>query len=242
MIELIPAIDIIGGKCVRLARGDYQSQKVYSASPVDVAREMEDHGIRRLHVVDLDGAASRHVVNHRTLAQIAQATRLIIDFGGGVKTDEDLHIALECGAQMVTAGSLAVTDPERLCHWLETYGPDRIILGADVKDGRVATHGWREESPYELFAFLEHYINKGVSRVICTDIQRDGMLQGPATDLYHDILRRFPTLEVIASGGVSGMADILTLQEAGVPAVIFGKALYEGRITWPEIEALTSQS
>ena len=238
MIELIPAIDIIGGRCVRLARGDYNSRKVYSSNPVDVAREMEDHGIRRLHVVDLDGAASRHVVNHRTLAAIASATRLVIDFGGGVKTDEDLRIALDSGARMVTAGSLAVTDPDRLCHWLDTYGPDCIILGADVKDGRIATHGWQEKSAYELFDFLARYMKKGVTRVICTDIQRDGMLAGPSIGLYQDILHRCPGLEVIASGGVSGLADILALQEAGVPAVIFGKAIYEGRITWQEIESL----
>lgn len=240
MIELIPAIDIIGGKCVRLSQGDYQSQKVYNDNPVEVALQLEAHGIRRLHVVDLDGAASHHVVNHRTLEQIASRTSLVIDFGGGVKSDEDLVIAFESGAQMVTGGSIAVKAPERFARWLRQYGPDKIILGADVKDRKVAVSGWKEESRCELFPFLADHIGQGVSKVICTDIACDGMLQGPSVALYREILEAHPDLYLIASGGVSCAADIHTLHEAGVPAVIFGKALYEGRISWREIEKLCS--
>lgn len=236
MIELIPAIDIIDGKCVRLSQGDYNRRKEYSASPADVAREMEDHGIRRLHVVDLDGAKSKHVVNWRTLEQIANATELVIDFGGGVKTDEDLRIVFDCGAQMVTGGSIAVKEPETFERWLQKYGADRLILGADVKDGKIAVSGWLEDSDRELMAFLNAYIYKGVKQVICTDISKDGMLQGPAVSLYQDILAQFPDLQLIASGGVGSMADIEALAEAKVPGVIFGKALYEGRITFNDIE------
>ena len=236
-IELIPAIDLIGGKCVRLSKGDYASKKEYAADPVDVAKEAEDHGVRRLHVVDLDGAASAHVANHRTLERIATATRLVIDFGGGVKTDEDLEKAFGSGAQMVTAGSIAARHPETVCRWLEVYGPERIILGADVRQGRIAVNGWKQETAQELFPYLQSYISRGVNQVISTDIERDGMLQGPAIGLYRDILQHFPDLYLIASGGVKDMADIQSLQEAGVPAVIFGKALYEGRITWQEVEA-----
>ena len=236
MIELIPAIDIIDGKCVRLSQGDYDKVKEYSASPADVAKEMEDHGITRLHVVDLDGAKSKHVVNWRTLEQIANETSLVIDFGGGVKTDDDLRIVFECGAQMVTGGSIAVKEPATFQHWLCTYGPERIILGADVKEGKVAVSGWLEDSNNELMSFLEHYTQQGVQKVICTEISRDGMLQGPAISLYKDILAQLPNLYLIASGGVSSMADIEALAEANIPGVIFGKALYEGQISWQDIE------
>ena len=236
MIELIPAIDIIDGKCVRLSQGDYDKVKEYSASPADVAKEMEDHGITRLHVVDLDGAKSKHVVNWRTLEQIANETSLVIDFGGGVKTDDDLRIVFECGAQMVTGGSIAVKEPATFQCWLCTYGPERIILGADVKEGKVAVSGWLEDSNNELKSFLEHYTQQGVQKVICTEISRDGMLQGPAISLYKDILAQLPNLYLIASGGVSSMADIEALAEANIPGVIFGKALYEGQISWQDIE------
>ncbi|WP_291530167.1 1-(5-phosphoribosyl)-5-[(5-phosphoribosylamino)methylideneamino]imidazole-4-carboxamide isomerase [Bacteroides sp. UBA939] len=236
MIELIPAIDIIDGKCVRLSQGDYESKKVYNENPVEVAKEMEAHGIRRLHVVDLDGAASHHVVNYRTLNRIASETSLIIDFGGGVKSDEDLKIAFENGAQMVTGGSIAVKNPELFCRWLDIYGSEKIILGADVKDRRIAVNGWKDESACELFPFLKEYIEKGVRKVICTDISCDGMLQGPSLKLYQEMLEQYPELYLIASGGVSCMNDIHALESAGVPAVIFGKALYEGRITLKEIE------
>lgn len=236
MIELIPAIDIIGGKCVRLSQGDYASKKVYNENPVEVALELESHGIRRLHVVDLDGAASHHVVNHRTLEQIATRTSLVVDFGGGVKSDEDLRIAFESGAQMVTGGSIAVSNPGLFARWLERYGSDRIILGADVKDRKIAVNGWKEESGQELFPFLRSYVEQGVDKVICTDIRCDGMLQGPSVELYREILEQHPGLCLIASGGVGCAADIRRLEEAGVPAVIFGKALYEGRISWRELE------
>lgn len=236
MIELIPAIDIIDGKCVRLSQGDYDKVKEYSASPADVAKEMEDHGITRLHVVDLDGAKSKHVVNWRTLEQIARATNLVIDFGGGVKTDDDLRIVFDCGAQMVTGGSIAVKEPDTFQRWLLKYGAEKIILGADVKEGKVAVSGWLEDSDSELMSFLEHYTQQGVQKVICTEISRDGMLQGPAVSLYKDILSEYPHLHLIASGGVSSMDDIEALAEARVPGVIFGKALYEGRITWRDIE------
>ena len=241
MIELIPAIDIIDGKCVRLSQGDYDKVKEYSASPGDVAKEMEDHGITRLHVVDLDGAKSKHVVNWRTLEQIANATNLVIDFGGGVKTDDDLRIVFDCGAQMVTGGSIAVKEPETFQRWLLKYGAKRIILGADVKDGKVAVSGWLEDSDNELMAFLQHYTQHGVQKVICTEISRDGMLQGPAISLYKDILAQYPDLHLIASGGVSSMDDIEALAEANVPGVIFGKALYEGRITFTDIEKYVIQ-
>ena len=229
MIELIPAIDIIDGKCVRLSQGDYNSKKVYNENPVEVAKELEAHGIRRLHVVDLDGAASHHVVNYRTLEQIASRTSLVIDFGGGVKSDEDLVIAFESGAQMVTGGSIAVKNPERFCHWLQTYGSERIILGADVKDHKIAVNGWKDESACELFPFLEDYIGKGIRKVICTDINCDGMLQGPSISLYKEMLETYPDLYLIASGGVGSTEDIRQLEATGIPAVIFGKALYEGR-------------
>lgn len=236
MIEIIPAIDIIDGKCVRLSQGDYESKKVYNESPVEVAKEFEANGISRLHVVDLDGAASHHIVNYKVLEQIATRTSLIIDFGGGVKSDEDLKIAFESGAQMVTGGSIAVKSPELFCHWIEVYGSDRIILGADVKDHKIAVNGWKDESACELFPFLEEYIKKGIQKVICTDISCDGMLQGPSTELYKEMLAEFPALYLIASGGVSKIDDIIALNEAGVPGVIFGKALYEGRITMKDLQ------
>lgn len=237
MIQLIPAIDIIDGKCVRLSQGDYDSKKVYNENPVEVAKELEAHGIRRLHVVDLDGAASNHVVNYRTLKQIATQTSLTIDFGGGVKSDEDLMIAFENGARMVTGGSIAVKNPELFCRWLQKYGSEKIILGADVKEHKIAVNGWKDESTCELFPFLKDYVEKGIRKVICTDINCDGMLQGPSTDLYKEILEQHPDLFLIASGGVSCAEDIRTLDAAGVPAVIFGKALYEGRITFKELES-----
>lgn len=241
MIQLIPAIDIIDGKCVRLSQGDYEQKKVYSEDPVEVALQLEAHGIRRLHVVDLDGARSHHIVNYRTLHAIATRTGLAIDFGGGVKSDEDLQIAFDNGAQLVTGGSIAVTNPQRFVGWLERYGPDRIILGADVKERRIAVNGWKEETAEPLMPFLQRYVERGVRQVICTDIRCDGMLQGPSIGLYRDILQAYPDLLLVASGGVSNMGDIYALHEAGVPAVIFGKALYEGRITLREIEQFILQ-
>lgn len=235
MIELIPAIDIIDGKCVRLSQGDYGSKKVYNENPVEVAKDFEAHGIRRLHIVDLDGAASHHIINYKILDQIAGHTSLIIDFGGGIKSDEDLVIAFENGAQMATIGSVAVKDPELFNSWLTRYGSEKIILGADVKDNRIAVNGWKEESPMELMPFLENYTEKGVTKVLCTDISCDGMLEGPSIPLYKDIITEFPDLHLIASGGVSSLDDIRKLDEAGIPAVVFGKALYEGRISLKDL-------
>lgn len=236
MIELIPAIDIIDGKCVRLSQGDYGTKKVYNENPVEVAKEFEANGIRRLHVVDLDGAASHHVVNYRVLERIASRTSLIIDFGGGIKSDEDLVIAFENGAEMVTVGSLAVSNPELFLKWLNKYGAGKIILGADVKDRKIAVNGWKEETTKDLLPFLNEYLRHGVEKVICTDISKDGMLEGPSIDLYKEMLQQNQNLYLIASGGVSGMDDIIALEEASIPAVIFGKALYEGRIKLKDLQ------
>lgn len=237
MIELIPAIDVIDGKCVRLSQGDYQSKKVYNENPVEVAKMFEAHGIHRLHVVDLDGAASKHVVNYKVLEALAGQTSLVIDFGGGIKSDEDLHIAFESGAQMVTPGSIAVKEPDTFNRWMEVYGSERIILGADAKDGKIAVNGWLECSRLELMPFLNDYIKKGVAKVLCTDISRDGMLNGPSLELYKQIMEAHPDLHLIASGGISGMKDIEALNEASIPAVVFGKAFYEGRITLQDLKA-----
>ena len=236
MIELIPAIDIIDGKCVRLSQGDYNTQKVYNESPLEVAKGFEANGIRRLHVVDLDGAKSSHIVNYKVLDQLAGHTSLTIDFGGGIKTDEDLTIAFEYGAQMVTLGSIAVKNPDLFKSWLHKFGAEKIILGADVKDNRISVNGWKEESQQELLPFLDGYTQEGIRKVLCTDISRDGMLQGPSIDLYKQIMAQFPDMHLIASGGVSGLDDIIRLDEAGIPAVVFGKALYEGRITLNDLK------
>jgi len=230
MIEIIPAIDIIEGKCVRLTRGDYDTKKVYDDDPVEVAKRFEAHGIARLHVVDLDGAKSQHVVNYKVIERIADHTSLVIDFGGGIKSDEDVDIAFASGASLITVGSVAVKNPPMLDAWMEKYGPQKIILGADVKNGHISINGWKEEAGDQLMPFLDRYIGKGIENVLCTDISRDGMLQGPATELYKQVMTAFPTLHLIASGGVSSMADIEELNTAGIPAVVFGKAIYEGRI------------
>lgn len=230
MIELIPAIDIIDGRCVRLTKGDYEQKTIYSDSPVDIAKKMEAIGFKRLHVVDLDGAKSRHIVNTAALQSIATTTSLTVDFGGGIKTDHDIETAFRNGASMVTIGSIAATNPELLDTWIERYGADRIILGADVRDGHISINGWKEDSELELLHFLDRYVKRGIRNVLCTDISRDGTLTGPALPLYKDIMKAFPELHLIASGGVSCMEDIEKLDEAGIPAVVFGKAIYEGRI------------
>lgn len=235
MIELIPAIDLIDGKCVRLTKGDYATRKVYNEDPVAVAREFEAYGFKRLHVVDLDGARSRHIVNQQTLERIASSTQLTIDFGGGIKTDEDIRIAYESGASLVTIGSVAVTHPKLFMDWLERFGADHMILGADVKKGLISINGWKEESAQELIPFLHGYIDRGVRHVLCTEISKDGMLQGPAMPLYKEVMKEFPECKLIASGGVSCMQDIIDLNEAGIPAVVFGKAIYEGRISLEEL-------
>lgn len=240
MIELIPAIDIIDGKCVRLSQGDYSTKKVYGESPADMAKRFEDVGVKRLHVVDLDGAKAAHIVNYKALESIAKKTNLVIDFGGGLKTDDDLKIAFESGASMVTGGSIAVKKRDVFEGWIKKYGAERIILGADVKERKIAVTGWLEDTELDLFSFLKDYTEKGITKVICTDIAKDGMLQGPSVELYKEILEKHPTLHLIASGGVSSMADIGALNNAGVPAVIFGKAIYEGKITLKELEQYAS--
>ena len=235
MIELIPAIDIIDGKCVRLSQGDYKRMTTYNHDPLEVAKEFQDHGIRRLHVVDLDGAKAHHIVNYKALERIASRTSLIIDFGGGIKSDGDLEIAFDSGAQMVTGGSIAVKNPEIFLSWLNKFGYEKIILGADAKDGKVAVGGWLESSDKELIPFIDSFVKSGVRKVIATDISKDGMLQGPSVDLYKKIIAQIPDVYLIASGGVASVDDIEKLELAGIPAVIFGKALYEGRITLKEL-------
>ncbi len=230
MIELIPAIDIIEGKCVRLTQGDYDTKKIYNEDPLEVAKMFEDYGIRRLHVVDLDGARQGCIINYHTLERLATQTSLTIDFGGGLKQDSDLEIAFNSGAQMVTGGSIAVKNPEVFSSWISKFGSEKIILGADAKEKKIAISGWEETTNKDLIPFIQTYHQKGITKSICTDISRDGMLQGPAIDLYKEILEQIPQLYLIASGGVSSIQDIEKLAEAGIPAVIFGKAIYEGKI------------
>ncbi|MBW6537084.1 MAG: 1-(5-phosphoribosyl)-5-[(5-phosphoribosylamino)methylideneamino]imidazole-4-carboxamide isomerase [Mariniphaga sp.] len=235
-IEIIPAIDIIGGKCVRLSQGDYERKTVYNENPLEVARMFEDAGISRLHLVDLDGAKAKHIVNYKVLEQIASKTNLIIDFGGGLKSDDDLKVAFESGASMVTGGSIAVKEPEIFLSWLQKFGSEKIILGADAKDGKIAVSGWQESTELPVVEFIAGFHKKGISKVISTDISRDGMLTGPAFELYSEIMETLPDVEIIASGGIASMDDIYKLAEMGVPGVITGKAIYEGKISLKEIE------
>lgn len=235
MIEIIPAIDLIDGKCVRLSQGDYAQKIIYNENPLEVAKMFADAGIRRLHLVDLDGAKAHHIVNHKVLEQITSSTNLVVDFGGGLKSDDDLRIAFECGAAMITGGSIAVKNPEVFLSWVSKFGGDKIILGADVKDEKIAVGGWLETTELELMPFIKKYINQGINKIICTDISKDGMLQGPALELYKKMLAAQPGMYLIASGGVSSVQDIELLQEAAVPAVITGKAIYEGRIKLNEL-------
>ncbi|MDR3058862.1 MAG: 1-(5-phosphoribosyl)-5-[(5-phosphoribosylamino)methylideneamino]imidazole-4-carboxamide isomerase [Prevotella sp.] len=235
MIEIIPAIDLIDGKCVRLSQGDYNEKKVYNEDPLEVARMFEDAGIGRLHLVDLDGAKAKHIVNQAVLEKIASNTSLVIDFGGGVQSDKDIEIAFNSGASMVTGGSIAVRDRELFNGWLKKYGSEKIILGADCKDHKIAVSGWQEETSIDILSFISDYKTEGVLKVVCTDISKDGMLQGPSIELYKEILNTLPDLYLIASGGVSCFQDILDLEEAGIPAVILGKAIYEDRITLKEL-------
>lgn len=235
MIELIPAIDIIGGQCVRLTKGDYDQKTVYRDSPAEVAKEFEEIGFKRLHVVDLDGAKSKHIVNSEVLRHITTDTQLIVDFGGGIKTDEDIEKAFAAGASMVTIGSIAVTAPELFMGWLEKYGAERIILGADVRHGKISINGWKEDSSEDLLPFLKKYIDAGVRNVLCTEISKDGTLSGPAIELYQSMMAAYPELHLIASGGVSSIDDIKALETAGIPAVVFGKAIYEGKINLNEL-------
>lgn len=234
-IEIIPAIDMIDGKCVRLTKGDYAQKKVYNDSPLEVAKMFEAKGIKRLHLVDLDGAKSKHVVNERILRDICRETNLIVDFGGGIKTEEDLEKVFDAGAAMATAGSIAATDRETVYGWIERYGADRLILGADVHDQKISINGWQEDCDIDLIPFLADYMERGIRNVLCTDISKDGMLQGPNIELYRSIMKLFPECHLIASGGISCNEDIEALDKAGIPAVVFGKAFYEGRIKIGEL-------
>jgi phosphoribosylformimino-5-aminoimidazole carboxamide ribotide isomerase len=230
MIGIIPAIDVIEGKCVRLSQGDYQQKTVYNEDPLEVAKWFEDCGIGRLHLVDLDGAKASRIVNHKVLEKIATRTSLVIDFGGGLKSDDDLRIAFESGASMITGGSIAVKNPEIFESWIERYGKDKIILGADCRDGKISVSGWTEDSSEEIIPFIRKWQMKGIEKVICTDIAKDGMMEGPSIELYEKIIAEIPNIRLIASGGVSGEKDIRLLDESGIPEVIVGKAIYEGKI------------
>ena len=234
MIELIPAIDIIDGKCVRLTKGDYDTKTVYG-NPVEMARMLEDKGFSRLHIVDLDGAKSRHIVNVEALKGITSQTKLTVDFGGGIKTDDDINKAFDNGAAMVTIGSVAISAPDLFDGWLEKYGAEKIILGADVRNGKISINGWKEDSDTDLLPFLARYVEHGVKTVLCTEISRDGMLGGTAVELYSQIMAAYLTLHLIASGGVSKAEDIHELNRRGIPAVVFGKSIYEGRIDLDEL-------
>ncbi|HSH19631.1 MAG TPA: 1-(5-phosphoribosyl)-5-[(5-phosphoribosylamino)methylideneamino]imidazole-4-carboxamide isomerase [Draconibacterium sp.] len=235
-IEIIPAIDLIDGKCVRLSQGDYNQKTVYNENPLEVALMFESVGITRLHLVDLDGAKAKHIVNHKVLETISAKTKLIIDFGGGLKSDRDLEIAFNSGAKMITGGSIAVKEKDTFLKWLQKYGRDKIILGADAKDGNIAVGGWLETTELPVIDFISDFYNWGISKVISTDISRDGMLTGPSFELYQEIIDTLPKIEIIASGGISIMEDILKLDKMGVPGVIVGKAIYENRITLKQIE------
>ena len=235
MIELIPAIDIIDGQCVRLTKGDYNLKKVYNDDPLTVAKEFEKIGFKRLHMVDLDGARSKHIVNDEILHRVTAETSLIVDFGGGIKSEEDIVKAFESGASMITVGSIAVTQPELFIQWMEKYGPEKMILGADVRNGMISINGWKKDSQISLLPFLKQYVEAGVKNVLCTEISKDGTLQGPAVTLYKEIMSAYPKLHLIASGGVSRKEDIDELESEGIPAVVFGKAIYEGRINLKEL-------
>ncbi|KGK31557.1 1-(5-phosphoribosyl)-5-[(5-phosphoribosylamino)methylideneamino]imidazole-4-carboxamide isomerase [Cellulophaga baltica] len=241
-MRIIPAIDIIDGKCVRLSKGDYDTKKIYNEHPLEVAKEFEAHGITHLHLVDLDGAKSKHIVNHKVLEQIASQTNLKIDFGGGLKTDEDLKIAFNSGASQITGGSIAVKDQDTFLGWIETYGAEKIILGADALHEKVAVSGWQEDSKEDLIPFIQAYQQKGIVFVICTDISKDGMLQGPSFELYERILNETSKgadsrgINLIASGGISTFGELPKLAELGCEGTIIGKAIYENRISLKQLE------
>ena len=236
-MKIIPAIDIINGKCVRLQKGDFQKMTIYNEDPLEVAKVFEDHGIQYLHLVDLDGARSKGLVNHRILEQISSKTNLLVDFGGGLKSDEDVRIAFESGASQVTGGSIALKDRRLFLSWLERYGASRIILGADCKDRKIASNGWLEGSEVDVLEFIESYEVEGVRQVVTTDIEKDGMLKGPSMDLYKEILAA-TKVELIASGGISVLEDLVKLKAAGCSGAIVGKAIYEGRISLEELSEL----
>jgi phosphoribosylformimino-5-aminoimidazole carboxamide ribotide isomerase len=236
MIEIIPAVDVMGGRCVRLSQGDFSRMEEYG-DPLDMAKKLEDHGLKRLHLVDLDGAREKRVVNYRVLERIASGTGLVIDAGGGLRSNEDLRIVFESGAHMITGGSIAVKNRPLFREWIGSYGPDRVILGADFRDGRIAVSGWEEETALDLMEFLTGYVKEGVEMAICTDITLDGMLMGPSMDIYRKIREQIQELYLIASGGISEMEEIMNLNEAGIDGVIVGKAIYEGRIPLKTLES-----
>jgi len=237
-LNIIPAIDLIEGKCVRLTQGDYAQKKIYNEKPLEVAKQFEGAGLARLHLVDLDGAKAKKVVNWKVLESIASKTSLHVDFGGGVQSDDDLRVAFDCGAKQITGGSVAVKQPELFEHWLKTYGGEKIILGADAKNEKITVSGWEEGTEQWVYDFVEKYQQKGVKYIISTDVAKDGLLQGPSFDLYINLQDKCPDLHVIASGGVSGMGDLERLAEMGLYGVIVGKAIYEGRVTLAELSKL----
>lgn len=234
MIEIIPAIDLIDGKCVRLSQGDFEQKKVYNENPLEVAKAFEAAGLKRLHIVDLDGAKRGQVANLNVLKTIASNTGLIVDFGGGIKTDEDIQAVFDAGATLVSVGSIAVKEPGTFFGWLENYGSQKILLGADVRNGKIAIDGWQTETEIEIISFLQSYYARGITQVFCTDISKDGLLQGASVKLYQEILLNLPKLELIASGGVSTIEDIFELEKIGCSGVIVGKAIYEGKIKLTE--------
>ncbi|WP_425635917.1 1-(5-phosphoribosyl)-5-[(5-phosphoribosylamino)methylideneamino]imidazole-4-carboxamide isomerase [Algoriphagus yeomjeoni] len=236
-MQIIPAIDLIGGKCVRLSQGDYSSKKEYHDDPLEMAKRFEGAGIQRLHLVDLDGAKAKKIVNADVLQRISSGTSLEVDFGGGIQADEEIERAFELGARQVTGGSIAVKNPELFQAWIKTYGSEKIILGADAKDRKIAVGGWEETTSVDLIPFIKDYVAKGISYVICTDVAKDGLLQGPSVDLYIDILKEIPGVKLIASGGVSSVKDLEELEKIGVYGTIVGKAYYEGRVTLEELAA-----
>ncbi|MDH4461949.1 MAG: 1-(5-phosphoribosyl)-5-[(5-phosphoribosylamino)methylideneamino]imidazole-4-carboxamide isomerase [Flectobacillus sp.] len=238
MIQIIPAIDIIGGKCVRLTQGDYAQQKTYNENPLEVAQSFEDAGITRLHLVDLDGAKQKRIINHKVLETLASKTKLHIDFGGGVQSDEMIQLAFDYGAKQVTGGSVAVKNPELFESWLQSYGGEKIILGADARDEKIAISGWEEATEKSVYEFVGEYIKKGAKYTISTDVAKDGLLQGPSFDLYQNLQDQYPDLHIIASGGVATFDDIVKLNEMNIFGVIVGKAIYEGRVTLKQLAEL----
>ncbi|MDV7695853.1 1-(5-phosphoribosyl)-5-[(5-phosphoribosylamino)methylideneamino]imidazole-4-carboxamide isomerase [Chryseobacterium soli] len=234
-MKIIPAIDIIDGKCVRLSKGDYNTKKIYNENPLEIAKEFEEYGIQFLHLVDLDGAKSRHIVNQKVLEKIASGTSLQIDFGGGLKSRQDIETAFNSGAKQVTIGSIAVQDPDFCLQIIEEYGAQKIILGADCENRKIKTSGWQEESNIEVISFILEYMKKGIKETICTDISKDGMLAGPSTDLYKDIVEQ-TSVQLIASGGISSIEDVYTMKETGCSGMIIGKAIYEGKITLQQLQ------
>jgi phosphoribosylformimino-5-aminoimidazole carboxamide ribotide isomerase len=238
MLTIIPAIDLIDGKCVRLSKGDYAQKKIYNENPLEVAKSFEDHGLQRLHLVDLDGAKAQHVINWKVLEKIASKTSLIIDFGGGIKSDKDLDIIFKCGAAMATIGSVAVKNRELFFKWFDRYGAEKLILGADVNEKKIAVSGWLEVTELDVFQFLGDYLGNGVKQILCTDISKDGMLEGTSLGLYQEIMDQFKQIELIASGGVTKIDELYKLQEMGVTGVVVGKAIYEGRITLSDLKKI----